>query len=132
MTARLHRDERGIILSFLIKLILVLAVVGIAAVDVTSVLWARYQAQDLAETAARAAAERLQETGSVPGARTAAAEAVADRAPDARLGASFAVRPDGSVRVTVVKEARTLVVRYIGFLEGFTVARGRAVGNPPL
>jgi hypothetical protein len=24
------------------------------------------------------------------------------------------------------------VVRYIGFLEGFTVARGRAVANPPL
>ncbi|MGH2723568.1 MAG: TadE/TadG family type IV pilus assembly protein [Actinomycetota bacterium] len=132
MIARLHRDERGIIISFFVKLILVLAVVGLAAVDTTAVFWARFQAQDIAETAARVAADTFRQTGSVPVARQAAAEAVHERAEDARLGKSFVVRPDGTIRVTVVKPARTLLIQHIGFLEGLTVARGKAAGNPPV
>lgn len=132
MIARLHHDERGIIVSFFIKLILVLAVVGIAAVDTTAVLWARYQAQELADAAAFAATERFSETGSVPAARERAAETIHERAPEARLGKAFAVRPDGSVRVTVVRDARTLVIQHLPYFDRFTVARAEAVGNPPI
>ena len=132
MIARLHHDERGIIVSFFVKLILVLAVVGLAAVDTTAVLWARFQAQEIAEAAAFAAAESFNQTGSVPAARQTAAEAVHERAPEARLGKSFAVRPDGSVRVTVVRGAKTLVIQHLPYLDRFTVTRAEAVGNPPV
>lgn len=131
MTARLHHDQRGIVLSFLLKVVLSLALVGLITVETTAVIFARFQAQDIAESAAFVAARSFQQNRSVQIARQAAAQAVEEKNPDARLGKRFLVRPDGSVKVTVVERANTMVIQHIGFLEGLTVAEGKAVGNPP-
>ncbi|HEX2030654.1 MAG TPA: hypothetical protein VHL78_04535 [Actinomycetota bacterium] len=130
MIARLHRDERGIIVPFFLKLILSLAIIGIATVETTAVIFARFQAQDIAETAANVAAGSIQSNGSIRDARRAARQAVKDKDRDAKLASPFVVHRDGRVTVTVRVPASTLVIQHIGFLDGFTVARGRAVGRP--
>lgn len=130
MTPRLHADERGIVVPFFIKLILALGIIGVVTVETTAVVFARVQAQDIAETAANVAAERIQENRSIQDAHLAARQAAKQRDQDAKLGSRFVVHRDGRVTLTVRMPASTLVIQHIGFLEGFTVATGRAVGRP--
>jgi uncharacterized membrane protein len=126
----MRRDERGIVTGHLLRLVLVLGLLGLVAVEGASVLFARLNAQDAAESAAAVAASRFRDTGSVADARQAAQDdtVLVDRNAELR---SFEVRPDGSVRVVVVRRASTIFIQHIGFLRGFTVARGTAVGQPP-
>lgn len=126
--SRLHRDERGIVVSFLIKTLLALALVGLVTVEATAVVFARVQAQDVAQSAANEAARQLQERDSLQGARQAAESLIADRDPRLSLR-RFTVQSDGTVTVVVRKRASTVVIQHIGFLEGFAVARGRGVGH---
>lgn len=130
MIARLHGDERGIIVPFFLKLILALGIIGIATVETTAVIFARVQAQDIAETAANVAAGSIQANRSIRDARRAARQAVKQKDRDAKLGSPFVVHRDGRVAVTVTLRASTLVIQHVGFLDGFTIARGRALGRP--
>lgn len=93
-------------------------------------LFARLKAQDAAEAGATAAAARYRDTRSLESAREAAGDEVDRRDRDAEVR-GFEVHPDGTVRVVVVKRAPTLLIKYIGFLKGFTRARGSAEGRPP-
>jgi hypothetical protein len=129
MILRLHRDERGIILGFLLKLLLALGLVAAATMETTAVVFARVQAQDMAESAANVAAGRFDDTGSARSARIAATRTIRAQDADARLGKPFVIRQDGSVKVVVMKPASTVVIQHVGFLKGFTVARGKAVGR---
>lgn len=130
MTLRIHSDQRGMVMSFVVKAIVVVALLGLAFIEGGAVVFARLQAQDIAESAAAAGAGRLHETGSPTAARDAALLAVHDKDPEARL-TGFKPLEDGRVRVRVTKQASTFIIHRIGFLEGLAVARGTAVGSPP-
>ena len=130
MTRRLVHDERGFILSSLVRLLVVLALLGLAGIETASVVFARVQTQDTAEQAAFEAARDYRDSSDVQSARQAAEFHIADTDPSAELR-QFQVRTDGSVRVVVFKRATTLLIHRIGFLKEFTEARGRAVGQPP-
>lgn len=132
MTLRLHSDERGFVISFLVKAIIVVLLLGLVVIEGGAVLFARLQAQDIAETAAAVGSGALKDTGDIRVAERATLTAVHDKNPGARL-TGFRPREDGSVRVTVTLRARTLLIHRIGigFLEDLTVARGTAVGRPP-
>lgn len=130
MTRRLVLDERGFILSSLVRLLVFLAVLALAGIETASVVFARVQTQDTAEQAAFEAAVHYQQNGDVESAREAAQLRITERDPGAELR-QFEVRTDGSVRVVVVKRAKTLLIHRIGFLEEYTEARGRAVAQPP-
>jgi hypothetical protein len=126
----LHRDERGLIVSSFVKLVIFLLLLAAAGVETAAVVFARVQTQDSAEQAAFEAAAEYRQRRDVGAARQAAEVLIASRDPATRLR-QFEVRSDGSVRVVVFKRAKTLFIHRIGFLKEFTEARGRAVSQPP-
>jgi hypothetical protein len=123
------RDERGIVVSYLIKVILSLAILGLVAVEGAAILFAHLRARDAAESAAQVAANAFEGSNSVQAAREAAqAEA---RNKHVRLAKTITVQPgSGRVEVTVVTNASTLVTQYIGFLDQFTVVRATHSATP--
>ena len=123
-------DQRGIIGGSLLRTVFIIALIGLAAVETSAVLFARLQAQDLAETSAPTGAARFRDTQDVEVARAAASTAVEDKDPSAEL-AAFEVFSDGRVRVVITKKANTLLIQNFGFLKGFSVARGRHTAEPP-
>jgi Flp pilus assembly protein TadG len=129
--ARLHHDERGIITAFLVKLVISFALLALIVVDGTAIVLNRLQADDVAQTAAREAAKTFEDNRSVQAARETVLQTLEEENPTARMK-SLVVRTDGSVVVTITRRASTLVTEHIGFLEGFTFAKVRAVGRPSL
>jgi len=127
---RFHRDERGLIVSSFVKLVVFLLLLFLAGVETASVVFARVQTQDTAEQVAFDAAVNYRDHGDVQAAREAAEIYVEGKDPDSELR-QFEVRSDGSVRVVVFRQARTLFIHRIGFLKEFTEARGRAVSQAP-
>ena len=124
------RDDRGIIAASLLRTILVLTLIGLAAIETSAILFARLQAQDVAETAAAVGAGAYRDSKNVETARGTATTAMLDKDRDATM-TSFEVFSDGRVRVVVLKEARTLLVQRIGFLKDLHIARGRHTADPP-
>ncbi len=131
MNPRLLRDERGLILfPSLLRIVALLVVLGLIGIETSTVVFNRLQIQDTAEQAAFEAAGVYQRSRDVTSAREAAELRVIERDPRAILR-QFEVRTDGSVRVVVFRRAHTLFIHRIDFFERFTVARGRAVQQPP-
>jgi hypothetical protein len=124
-------DERGIIATSLIKIVLALAVVGFLAIEAGSILFTRLTIQDTAERVASAGAASFDDTQSVELAREAAVQSLEDHDDEAKLK-KFVVNPlNGNVRVVIRKRANTMVADKVGFLKDLTLAGGDAVGHPP-
>jgi hypothetical protein len=124
-------DERGIIASSLLKIVLALAVVGFLALEAGSILFTRLTIQDTAERVASDAADSYDDSGNVEVARETAVESLTDHDEDAKLK-KFVVNPlNGNVRIVIRKRASTLVADKVGFLKDLTLAEGDAVGHPP-
>lgn len=130
MSPSLHRDERGLIVSSFVKLVVFLLLLAAAGVETASVVFARVQTQDTAEQAAFEAAGEFARGSDVGAARDAAELLIESRDPASELR-QFEVRSDGSVRVVVFKRAHTLFIHRVGFLKEFTEARGRATSRSP-
>ena len=124
-----HADERGIILASLLKMLLVLALVGVAVVEAGSILFTTLRIQDSAEAAAIAGADELNESGDPQQARAQVIETLRIRDPEARLK-KFEASPDGTVRVTVRKVAPTILVQRFDFSEGWGIIDAEARGRP--
>jgi Flp pilus assembly protein TadG len=116
--ARLGRDERGVIVNFLIKTIIVFALLGLIAYDLGQVVVAQVKAQDTASAAAQAGADAYYSTKNVQMARNAADQAAGTEDPTSRITA-FRVNADGSVTVTVERTANTLLVARVPPLRRF-------------
>jgi hypothetical protein len=131
-TGLIHSDQRGIITSSLLKIILGLAVAGLIAIEAGTILFARLTVQDTAQRVADESTAVYEDTGSVESAREAAEERLSELDDHAKIKrGGFVVTLDGRIRVVIRKRASTLVTHYIGFLEEFTVAQGAAIGNVP-
>lgn len=128
---RLHEDDRGILASFLIKLIVAFVVVGLVLIDGTAIVLNRLQTDDVADAAAREAAKSFESSGNVQLARQAVLDTLEEKNPAAKMK-SLVVRTDGSVVVTITRRADTLVTEHIEFMKGLTFAKVRAVGRPSL
>jgi hypothetical protein len=128
--ARLHRDERGIVAAYMVKLIIVLALIGIVFVEGGALVFSRLQAQDVAESAAVAGASSWWHTKNAATARKQALILTSDKSPRARMTA-FALNPDGSVSVSIRLQANTFLLQHVGFLERYTVSRATATAEPP-
>jgi hypothetical protein len=127
---RLHADERGIVLSFLIKVILGLVLVGLVFIEGGSIIFTKLRVQDSAESGAVRGVEYLQ---SSPGNCAAAGEiatiTVLDRDSEAKV-TEFSCLADGRFRLTVRKTASTVVVDKIGFLKNLAKAESTATASP--
>lgn len=129
-TRRLARGQGGLVGRSLVILLLIIVVAGVALVEGGSILFATIQIDDVAGAAAAEGASVLNRTNSSEMARAAAIEEVRRWDPEARL-TRFRFSPEGEVTVTVKREAATMLVHRIGFLEHLAVVRATKAAPPP-
>jgi hypothetical protein len=115
--------ERGMIGKLLVVWLLVLALIGVAAVDGISIMLARFQLSDAATRAATSAAAALNRGGSATEVCEIAADAVAEHEPDARKprrGWCVVDDAEGRVTITLRTDAGTLLAGRLSFTEEWT------------
>jgi hypothetical protein len=131
---RLVREERGLAGFSVLRYLLIIVLLGVAAIEGGSIIFTTIGLQNAADAAAVEAADVWERTQDLGAARAAALSTLATREQDeARIpSASFeADRYDPfEVRFTVKKRASTLVVHRIGFLEGLAQVEVRASARP--
>ena len=121
------RDEHGLVGKLLLVWLLIVVLLGIAAVDAGSILMLRVRTGDLAGEAATAAAAEFAETRDERATKLAALGTIADSDDRARLERIDVRR--GEVTVEVSTRADTIVVGRVPFLDDFakvTVTRTSA------
>ncbi len=121
-------DRGDIVLGWLTRLAVVLAVLGLVVFDGVALVAAHFQAADAASAAARSAAEEFRTTRNVQKAYDAAYAEVAASG-DTVGTTDFVVSPQGAVRLTVHRSAHTLVVHRIGPLRRFAEIDAAASGT---
>lgn len=126
---RCLRCDRGdIVVGWLVRVIALLAVVGVMSFDALSVLSARLSVEDQAAAAARAAADTWSTTHVAQTAFDSAWRSAAEANPTNDVDvASFRIDPSGAAHVTVSREAPTFVMRMIPQLRELAVVRSVVV-----
>lgn len=114
------RDRGSIVIGWLGKIAVVLAVLGIALFDGISVGVAHMNAQDDANGAAVAANTAWTQTHNLQQAYDAAAESITN-SDETVLTRGFSIDNDGTVHLLLHRTAMTLVMRHIGPLKQYTV-----------
>lgn len=129
-TSRPPGDRGDIVLGWLTKLTVVLAVLGLLAFDGISLVRARFVTEDRAQVAARAAAATYRSGKDLQKAYDAAlAEVLADGAsidPE-----SFAIAPDGAVTLTLRTTAPTMVIEKVSPIREWADVATTVTGRPP-
>jgi Flp pilus assembly protein TadG len=115
---RLHRDERGLVIGFFIKILLSMMLVGLAIEEGGQMIVAQIKAEGAAREAAQAAADSYRGYHDPAKAKSAARAAAHVKDSAARL-TNLTISADGSATVTIHEEAHTLVVKHISFLKGW-------------
>jgi hypothetical protein len=123
-TARIA-DERGLVGISLIRWALVLVLLGLIVIEGGSIIFTTIGLSNAADAAANEASDVWMRSGNINQARDAALNALQERQQeDARVPAAR-FEADGpptyEVRFVVVKQAATLIVHRIGFLEDLAV-----------
>lgn len=124
-----HAGDRGdIVLGWLVRVIALLAVLGVMAFDGLSVVSSRLSIDDQATTAARAAADSWAASHDMQGAFNAAWRTAteSDATNDVDVKA-FRIDATGAAHVTLRREAPTFVMRLVPPLRRLAVVR--AVGD---
>lgn len=104
-------DRGGIVLGWLTKLTVVLAVAGIFLFDAISIGTTKASLADQGSYAARNASEVWQQTGNIQRTYDAAVAAATEQNPMNRVSTKgFTVDADGTVHLVVGREAQTIVL----------------------
>ena len=119
---RLHRDQTGLLVGFIVKIVVAFALALLVIHEVGQVLVAQLRAEDAAGASAQAAADSFAGGGNTILAQQAAAEAARTESEDARV-TSVQVNSDGSVTVSVVITADTWLVSRIPQIRNLGVRR---------
>ncbi|HZI98870.1 MAG TPA: hypothetical protein VFD41_15220 [Actinomycetales bacterium] len=128
--SRASGDAGGIVLGWLTKLVVVLAVVGVALFDVLSIATSRLAVEDHAALAAREASQAYLGSGDVQVAYAEAVSAAADANPlDEVPPERFSTAKDGTVTLAVRREATTFVVHRIPWIADWAVVSGDATAK---
>lgn len=126
-------DERGLVGKALVLTLLVVAVLGVCALDAVSILTARYRTEDAADRAAEETAYAYKQSHDLRGACQTAVEAVEAAHASARIpkGGCLIDPGTGDVTITVRETASTIVAKRIDALEKFTKAVATSTAAPP-
>lgn len=134
---RLHagaHDERGLVGKALVITLLILAVLGVGALDAVSILTARYRTANAADRAAEETAYAYKQSHDLRGACQTAVETVEEANHTARIpkGGCVIDPGTGDVTITVRETASTIVAKRVDALEDFTrvVATSTAAPAP--
>jgi archaellin len=129
---RLH-DERGLVGKSLVVLMLLVALVGVAAVEAGSIIFTTLSLQSTADQVAADAARTYNTSHSFQAAELAAKQSLQQHDPDAKLvhqGITIDPRT-GDVTVKLKKKASTLIVSRIDALKHFAVVTATSTAGPP-
>jgi hypothetical protein len=124
------RDSGGVVIGWLTKLVVGLALAGVVLFDGISLTVARLGAQDDANTAASAAAASYQTSHNIQLAYNAAAQALTNSS-ETVLVRGFVVDPDGTVHLLMTRNIRTMLVDRIGPLKKLGHATVSGEAPPP-
>ena len=106
-------DRGDIVLGWLTKLVVTLAVLGVVGFDLVSLGAARFQAEDHAQAAVRAANDSWKSAKDLQAAYDAALAEVLEHG-DTIDPQTFTVSTDGNITLTLHRTAATMVVEKIG------------------
>jgi hypothetical protein len=123
------RDEGAIVLGWLTKLIVVLAVLGVLAYDGISILTANISTSDRASTLASEAADNVKSMKDINKAY-AAAVSEAEAHGDTIAAKEFTVAPDGHVTLVLRTEAASLWMTHVGPLRHLLKVHATGEGTP--
>lgn len=130
--ARAARADRGdIVVGWLTKIVVVLALLGVVAFDSVAVAVAHVSATDDANTAAMAASDAwVAQRGQhdIQAVYNAAVAAVANK-DETVLTKGFTVDPDGTVHLQLTKHATTLVLYRLGGLKKYATVTASGEGK---
>jgi hypothetical protein len=123
-------DTGSIVIGWLVKVALVIAILGVALFDAIAVTSAHLSATDDANTAASAAAWEYRNSHSATAALGAATDAITS--PNEQLVPnSMTIAPDGSVTVALRRTITTMVMHSIGPLKKYTAVTVKGEASPP-
>jgi hypothetical protein len=117
----LHRDERGLVGKLAIVWILLLALLGVAAVDTVSIALTTFKLSDIATEAASDGAVAFRSHHDVTEACDEAKARVASEDPALKVGPAFCRVDEESGRVTVTLHAtaRTVLAGRLSFTQRY-------------
>ena len=121
-------DRGDIVLGWLTKLVATLAVLGLIGFDAISLGSTRFQAEDHAQSAVRAASETYKSSKDLQAAYDAAVAEVVEHG-DTVDPTSFAVTPDGTVTLTLRALAPTMLVEKVAPLRDWAQVETTVTGR---
>lgn len=122
-------DRGDIVLGWLTRLTVGLALVGLVGFDLIALGMGRFAVEDTAQQAARAAVQNYKDSSNVQHAYEAAL-AVADGAEESIDPAGFTVAPDGAVTLTVARTSPTLLVQKVPQIRSWATSSATVTGRP--
>jgi uncharacterized membrane protein len=129
----LHSDESGMVGKIIVIWLLLVALLGVVALDTGSILFAKFRLSDLASNAATAAATSYRNNHDAAIACTAARDAIRGEEETQRTPEGFCKvnTSTGEVTITLRKTADTLLAGRLGFTEDLAKIVIRESGHPP-
>lgn len=130
---KLLRDEAGLLGKIAIVWLLVLALLGVGAIDAASIAFTTYRLSDVGTAAASEGALIFKRTRDVREACARVQQVVSKEDPAVKLtqaGCSIE-KPTGLVTVEVRKRANTLVAQRLPWTEEFAVVTVSETAGPP-
>lgn len=121
-------DRGDIVLGWLTKLVVTLAVLGVLGFDGISLVSTRFQAEDHAQTAARTASAAYRSTPDLQAAYDAAVAEVAPHG-DTIDPTSFSVGTDGATTLTLRRTAATMLLEKVGPLRDWAQVETTVTGR---
>ncbi len=129
---RLHRDERGLASASVVRYIIVIALLGLVFVEAGSIITTKISLQNAADSAVIEAADAWEGSGNIRATEAVARDALNRRQQEdaeiVRVEADPA--PSYEVRLTVRKQANTLLVDRISFLADLATVEAEGIGGP--
>ncbi|MDT7802001.1 MAG: hypothetical protein QOI78_5434 [Actinomycetota bacterium] len=124
-----RRDCGSIVVGWLTKVVVVVAVLGVMLFDALSVTASHIGASDDASQAATAAQVEWRTSHNVQLAYNAAVESLPSTS-ESVPAKSFTVSSDGTVHLMVRRTTRTLIVHHVGFLKKYEVVTAAGEASP--
>ena len=125
-----RRDRGSIVIGWLTKLAVMIAIVGVALFDSISIGAARLGAKDDANNAASAASQSFWSSHNVDTAYQAAVDSLPSGS-ETIPAKTFLIHSDGSVSLVLYRNVKTLVVQAIGPLKQYTHVVEHGEAPPP-
>ena len=129
---RTRHGEAGIVGKIILVWLVIVAIIGVAALDGGSILFTKFRLSDTAQTAAASAAAAYKNTPNEAQACQAALVSIQQDDVQAAKAKGWCKvnSKTGEVTITLHKKAKTILAYRIGFTEGLTKVVAVESGSP--